>query len=120
MGKRRRKDKNHDVGDSMPGTIGDSKGTIHDGKNSPSHDPDDAEIPESSSDNSNHRKNKQSTQREATKTSTSDRSLVEPDKKSKKMKYAQKYGDSWPRDKQQQFLSAHDVSAKEMGWQLTE
>jgi len=36
------------------------------------------------------------------------------------MKYAEKYGDTWPEDRKRRFLHEHDVSAREMGWQLTE
>lgn len=32
---RRRSDKSHDIGDSSPGTVGDSDGTIHDQGNTP-------------------------------------------------------------------------------------
>jgi hypothetical protein len=120
MGKRRRKDKDHDVGDSMPGTVGDSEGTIHDGKGGPSYNPDDVEVPEPSSNNSNCQQNKQPSQQESTETSASDQSLVESEEKTKRMKYAQKYGDSWPENRQRRFLNEHNVSAKEMGWKLTE
>jgi len=120
MGKRRRKDEDHDVGDSMPGTVGDSEGTIHDEKGTPSYDPEDVDVPEPSSNNSNHHQNKQSSQGEATETSASDQALVESEEKTTRMKYAQKYGDSWPEDRQRRFLNEHDVSAKEMNWKLTE
>lgn len=120
MGKRRRKDKDHDVGDSMPGTVGDSEGTIHDGQKGPSYDPDDVEVPEPSSNNSNHQQNKQSDQNEPTESSASDRSLEESEEKTTRMKYAQKYGDSWPEDRQRRFLNEHDITASEIGWKLTE
>ncbi|MHC3379060.1 hypothetical protein [Haloarcula sp. H-GB5] len=35
MGKKRRKNKEHKIGESMPGTVGDSKGTYHDDASSP-------------------------------------------------------------------------------------
>jgi hypothetical protein len=103
----------------MPGTVGDSDGTIHDG-NSSSYNPDNVEVPEPSSSNSNRQQAKVSSQKGDAETSASDRSLVESKEKTTRMKYAQKYGDSWPEGRQRRFLNEHDVSAKEMGWKLTE
>ncbi|MFC7233474.1 hypothetical protein ACFQMM_22770 [Saliphagus sp. GCM10025308] len=44
----------------------------------------------------------------------------ETPKESKRMKYAKRYGDSWPLDRKKRFLREHDVSASEMGWKLRE
>src|SRR6056297_3517962 len=113
MGKRRRKDKNHDVGDSMPGTVGDSDGTVHDEQDGPTFNPEDVTVPESS--------NNHSDQQEKSKSNRHDNEVSEPDedskdsqKKSTRMKYAKRYGDSWPDDRKHRFLKDHDVSAKEM------
>lgn len=119
MGKRRRKDKAHDVGDSMPGTVGDSRGTIHDRRGGPIFDPDDVTVPGESNNQSNtqHQDNTQ----QNTGTSGSQETATEAsESQTTRMKYAKKYGDSWPEDRQRRFLREHDVSAREMSWKLTE
>ena len=114
MGKRRRKDKAHDIGDSMPGTVGDSKGTIHDGQGVPSFDPDEVDVPDG--------RNKHTNQQHENNSGSDKKSGVKEQDNSKttRMKYAEKYGDSWPEDRQRRFLREHNLSAKEMGWKLTE
>lgn len=113
MGNRRRNDEAHDVGDSMPGTVGDSDGTIHDRRGGPTFDPDEAEVPGESNEESNQ-------QNEDENESESETGGKEEDSENTRMKYAKKYGDSWPEDRQRRFLREHDVSAKEMGWKITE
>jgi len=117
MGKRRRKDKAHDVGDSMPGTVGDSQGTIHDGQGVPTFTPDEAAVPAE--------RNKPPNQRHENKSSSNHGTAIEEqqkeeEKQTTRMEYAKKYGDSWPGNRQRRFLREHDVTAKEMGWKLTE
>jgi hypothetical protein len=97
----------------MPGTVGDSKGTIHDGQGGPSFNPDDVVVP-------GERANQSNQQDEDTNSSEADTTTQETQTKSKRMKYAEKYGDTWPEDRKRRFLHEHDVSAREMGWQLTE
>lgn len=113
MGKRRRKDKAHDVGDSSPGTVGDSQGTYHDRYQGPTFNPDEVEIPEG--------KNSETGQKpqEPRHSESENTTEVEPSQ-TKRMEYAKRYGDSWPDDRKRRFLREHDVSAKEMGWRLTE
>jgi len=113
MGKRRRKDKAHDVGDSSPGTVGDSQGTYHDRYDGPTFNPDEEEIPEPSQTQT--RQNSRETRH-----SESDNTSEEEPSQSKRMEYAKRYGDSWPEDRKRRFLREHDISAKEMGWRLTE
>lgn len=120
MGKRRRKDKNHDVGDSMPGTVGDSDGTVHDRQDGATFTPEDVTVPEPSSSHSKQQEESESNQHDDNETSESDRESVDSQEKSTRMKYAGKYGDSWPEDRKRRFLKEHDVSAKEMGWKLKE
>lgn len=117
MGKRRRKDKAHDVGDSMPGTVGDSQGTIHDGQGVPTFDPEEVTVPDEGHKHSNqHHENKSSSTRET----AVEEQKEEEEEQTTRMKYAKKYGDSWPENRQRRFLSEHDMTAKEMGWKLTE
>jgi len=117
MGKRRREDDAHDVGDSMPGTVGDSDGTIHDRRGGPSFDLEEVDVPDEDNKQSNQ-------QQDENGNNQSKKSESQPEKQSKgettRMKYAKKYGDSWPEDRQCRFLQEHDKSAKEMGWKLTE
>lgn len=113
MGNRRRKDEAHDIGDSMPGTIGDSQGTIHDSQGGPSFDPSEAVVPKENNKQSNR-------QHEDDSSSESDTVSEKSESVSTRMKYAKKYGDSWPEDRQRRFLREHDITAKEMGWKLTE
>ena len=122
MGKRRRKDKAHDVGDSKPGTVGDSQGTIHDRRGGPSFDPEDVDVPGESSKQTNHQHegNQNSTSDEDNKSSTTESETEESEEEGTRMKYAKKYGESWPVDRQRRFLREHDLSAKDMGWKLTE
>lgn len=117
MGNRRRKDEDHNVGDSMPGTVGDSDGAVHDRRSGPTFYPDEAAVPESTSHQEESERAKRETEEE---TSESDTDSVETEEETTRMKYAEKYGDSWPEDRQRRFLREHDVSAKEMGWKLTE
>ena len=114
MGKRRREDKAHDVGDSMPGTVGDSQGTIHDRQGGPSFDPDDDVIVPGESNNQSNK------QHENDHSSNLNTRNEEKEGQTTRMKYAKKYGDSWPEDRRRRFLREHDVSAKEMGWKLIE
>ena len=114
MGERWRKDKAHDIGDSMPGTVGDSQGTIHDQRGGPSFDPDDDVIVPSESNNQSNK------QHENDHSSNPNTHNEEKEGQTTRMKYAEKYGDSWPEDRQRRFLREHDVSATEMGWKLTE
>jgi hypothetical protein len=120
MGKRRRKDKNHDVGDSMPGTVGDSNGTIHDGQDGATFNPEDETVTEPSSSHSRQQEKGESTENDDNGTSESDKELVDSEEKSTRMKYAEKYGNSWPEDRKRRFLEEHDVSASELGWKLKE
>lgn len=117
MGKRRREDDAHDVGDSMPGTVGDSEGTIHDRRGGPSFDPEEVDVPHEDNEQSNHqqdeRRNNQPKESES-------QDHQESEAETTRMKYAKKYGDSWPVERQRRFLREHDISAKEMGWKLTE
>lgn len=117
MGNRRRKDEDHDVGDSMPGTVGDSNGTVHDRRSGPTFDPDEAAVPEPTS----HQEESERSERKAEEeTSESDTDSIKTEEKTARMESAEKYGDSWPEDRQRRFLREHNVSAKEMGWKLTE
>ncbi|MFC3958915.1 hypothetical protein [Halovivax cerinus] len=114
MGKRRRKDGAHDIGDSMPGTVGDSQGSIHDRREGPTFDPEEDVIvpkPSKKQKKDQNQKNDRSEQSEDTE---------ESEGMTTRMKYAKKYGDSWPESRQRRFLREHDVSAKEMGWKITE
>ncbi|WP_284008145.1 hypothetical protein [Haloarcula pelagica] len=121
MSNKRRKDTAHDVGDSMPGTVGDSKGTIHDRQGGPSFDPEDVEVPGENNTQSNQQHEHTDSQKQTNKdTSTGETNTEESTKQSKRMKYAKKYGESWPVERQRRFLEEHDVSAKDMGWRLTE
>ncbi|WP_143823963.1 hypothetical protein [Natronorubrum thiooxidans] len=129
---RRRKDKAHDVGDSSPGTVGDSQGTFHDRiGGGPSFDPDDqntmseSEVNEylgqSNSKNQSKKKNKQNKKSRVNKeNSERSKSNQESQNNSKRMRYARRYGDSWSTKQKMQFLQEHDVSASEMGWKLKE
>jgi hypothetical protein len=117
-GNRRRKDKAHDIGDSMPGTYGDSQGTVHDrqGRMPTVNPEDDVEVwvP-------NEEQNTQS--RETSPEKHREQSGSAPDASSEettRMKYAKRYGDSWPVDRKRRFLREHDVTAEEMGWKLRE
>jgi hypothetical protein len=114
MGKRRRKDEAHDVGDSMPGTVGDSQGTMHDQQGSPSFDPEDVTVPGEKAS----QQEKEETESESS--NENDRGLTMESGDSTRMRYAKKYGDSWPQSRQERFLREHDVSAAEMGWKVTE
>jgi hypothetical protein len=115
MGNRRRKDDAHDIGDSAPGTVGESQGTIHDGQDGPTFEPDDVTVPSGSTKQSDqHHTNSNNTE------AKSDSEDEEAESQSTRMEYAKRYGDSWPEDRQRRFLREHDVSAKEMGWTLTE
>lgn len=126
---RRRKDKAHDIGDSSPGTTGDSHGTFHDQMGGgPTFDPD-AESTMSEAETNrylglNSSKN-QSKTKEQKKNSKKGReqqqeSNQESEKESTRMYYAKRYGDSWPLERQKRFLREHDMSAREMGWKLKE
>lgn len=44
MGNRRRRDKAHDIGDSMPGTEGHSEGTFHDRYDTQTFDPSEDDV----------------------------------------------------------------------------
>lgn len=114
MTERRRKDKAHDIGDSMPGTVGDSSGTIHDQFEGPSINPeDDVHVPAES--------NTQSTrQSKKPENPQSNKNTEDSEGESTRMKYAKRHGDSWPEDRQRRFLREHNVSARKMGWKLTE
>lgn len=114
MGKRRRKDKAHDIGDSMPGTVGDSQGAVHDRRDGPSFDPEDEVIVPDGN-------NEQSNEEHKSNNSPNTNTCESPEEsQTKRMKYAKKYGSSWPETRQRRFLSEHNVSAKEMNWKLTE
>ncbi|MFD1641810.1 hypothetical protein [Halohasta litorea] len=135
---RRRKDKAHDVGDSSPGTFGDSQGTHHDRMGGgPTFDPDaDNTLSEAESnqyvgtDKSNHRStqkgesNKNPRQNRDSEVSDTNglagKSKQETENDSKRMEYAKRYGDSWPVTRQKRFLKEHDISASEMGWSIKE
>jgi len=135
---RRRKDKAHDVGDSSPGTFGDSQGTHHDRLGGgPTFDPDaENTLSEAESnryvgtDESNHRSaqksdsENQTHQKQGTQKSDENGQSEQPGqettKDTKRMLYAKKYGDSWPAKRQKRFLEEHDISASEMGWSLKE
>jgi hypothetical protein len=120
MGKRRRKDKNHDVGDSMPGTVGDSDGTAHDGQDGPSFTPEDVKVTEPSGSHSKQQEKSESSRHGDNDTSESDKESVDSQEKSTRMKYAERYGNSWPEDRKRRFLREHEVSSEEMGWKLKE
>ena len=120
MGNKRRKDKAHDVGDSMPGTVGDSDGTIHDRRDGPTFDPEEVEAQSQTATSTNRQKQTGDQQQESSGGSTGNGDTGQTEEQSKRMKYAAKYGDSWPTKRQRRFLREHDVSAKEMGWKLTE
>jgi len=113
MGDQRRKDKVHDIGDSMPGTVGDSKGTIHDQRGGPSFNPEDVTIPSETEDNHN-------TNTEDEPSDDTKQVQEQSNEKSTRMKYAEKYGDTWPEDRQRRFLREHNMSAKDMGLKPTE
>lgn len=114
MPEERRKDKTHDVGDSMPGTVGDSKGTFHDRLGGQSFIPEEDVIDlEENQTQSDHEREKQED-------SQSENVSGSQGEESTRMKYAKRYGDSWPEDRKRRFLREHDVSAREMDWKLTE
>ncbi|KAB1184816.1 MULTISPECIES: hypothetical protein [Haloferax] len=115
MGNRRRKDKAHDIGDSMPGTYGDSQGTIHDRQGGgPTFNPeDDVIVPGEIHEQFNKEK-------PSSNNPNPDADTEEQDEISKRMRYAKRYGDSWPEDRKRRFLREHDVSAEKMGWKVTE
>jgi hypothetical protein len=114
VGKKRRQDEAHDVGDSMPGTVGDSDGTIHDRRGGPTFNDEEVTVPGES----NTQKNNQDTESE---TNDEETSVDDEDNgQSTRMKYAKRYGDSWPEDRQKNFLQEHNVSASDMRWKLTE
>lgn len=114
MANRRRKDQAHDVGDSMPGTVGDSEGTIHDRIEGQTVNPEDNVIIPGETNTESHQQRKEQGNPQS-EDNTEDRGG-----ESTRMKYAKRYGDSWPEDRQRRFLREHDVSASEMGWKLTE
>jgi len=131
---RRRKDKAHDVGDSSPGTYGDSQGTFHDRMGGgPTFDPDaENTLSETESNKftgsneSNQRtreKNRSHQQKESKKSDRkgfNGKSKQATKKDSKRMEYAKRYGDSWPVKRQKRFLQEHELSASDMGWSLKE
>jgi len=111
----RREDDAHDVGDSTPGTVGDSQGTVYDRRGAPSFDPNDI-VEFEGSHQSSHRDSKQENGREDT--TEENRHAETEEKDTKRMRYAKKYGDSWPEDRKRRFLNEYDVSGEEMGWRL--
>lgn len=128
----RRKDEAHDIGDSSPGTTGDSRGTFHDRIGSgQTFTPDsektmsEEEVDEylgnaridTTSEESNGHQNEPRQQRADTEKF---QTKQESGEESKRMKYAKRYGDSWPSERQERFLRAHDVSVREVGWKLKE
>lgn len=119
MTNNRRKDQAYDVGESMPGTVGDSQGTVDDRLGGQSFDPEDDVVnPDENHTNSsgNHEDQKTSSSNENTREAESEESTEE---ESTRMKYAKRYGDSWPESRKRRFLREHDVSAREMGWKVT-
>ena len=59
MGNKRRRDKAHDIGDSMPGTVGQSEGTFHDRQGTQTFDPSENDVlSEREADNYIHGKSK--------------------------------------------------------------
>lgn len=126
MGNKRRSDKAHDIGDPMPGTVGDSDGTIHDRQGTRTYDPDSVTVPDESEtyESEAHTTDSATDTEHATEESPVDDAGAEDDGesggKSTRMEYAERYGDSWPESRQRRFLAEHDVTAREMGWTLTE
>lgn len=119
MGNKRRKDKVHDIGDSMPGTVGDSDGTIHDRQDIAAYNPESVTVPGESATHkseTSHNDSNTGTEHAAAEADAKD----EDDNKTTRMTYAERYGDSWPEDRQRRFLKEHDITAREMGWTLRE
>jgi len=104
----------------MPGTVGDSEGTIHDRRGGPSFDPEDVEVPRENNTQSNQQHEDTASQQTSKDSSAVETNNEESEEQGKRMKYAKKYGESWPVDRQRRFLEEHNVSAKDMGWKLTE
>lgn len=132
MGNRRRKDDAHDIGDSMPGTVGDSQGTIHYDRDIASFDPEDVTVPEETGESHNKATEETTVSRlrEAHKEKSEKPNWPESAEQPKtrkeetgetsRMRSAEKYGDSWPEERQHRFLREHDLSAEDMGWKVTE
>ncbi len=144
MGDRKKRYPSFGIGESMPGTVGDSQGTHHDRQDGASFNPeDDIEIPLSKGERrAQHERRVERNRRQRQGKADSPNQSKQPPGKSKqsgkqqgrnrrdnrhmgeadgkRMRSAREYGDSWPADRQRRFLREHGVTAAEMGWTLTE
>jgi len=125
MGNKRRKDKNHKIGDSAPGTVGDSKGTYHGDSNSPManiHNRRSGELlsyeevdeylhPEKYEDESGSKAEHSDDQGSDQYDYQYGFPLTQAEKS------ALKYGHYWPEEKQREFLEGTDLTAEDLDWE---
>jgi hypothetical protein len=122
VSEKRREDEAHEVGDSTPGTVGDSDGTSHDDPESPTVDIRDRQqgelLSESETedflDDSEDTRPKQKSREER----LSEEEYERQEREKLVHRSAKNYGHYWSEEKQLEYLEAYGKTPEEMEWEL--